>query len=128
MNAKHTCPQCQSNNIFYPTKGSPNEDVAQCECGKLFEIELHKEREAHTPTPWGICPVDYRIIEGDEVNIDANARHIVKCVNTHDVLVDALQACYTYMTDNNASDVTGDIALNKINNALKLAKGEQHNA
>ena len=37
---KDKCPKCGSNNIYYPEKGSANDDVLECgSCHKLFEQE-----------------------------------------------------------------------------------------
>lgn len=72
----------------------------------------------HTPAPWrhfpyagqdyGICAEndttgrDLAIVRGDRGNQgehgdDANAAHIVRCVNSHDALLEALQQCMEYL-------------------------------
>lgn len=69
---------------------------------------------AHTSTPWttglstttrryvtnssgsvGVCSV---WCDDDEATGIANAAHIVRCVNAHDALVEALKACLPYVS------------------------------
>lgn len=74
----------------------------------------------HTPTPWKIVyaymtgdtkfPLHYiRSENSPQSNIChggnlANAQHIVKCVNSHDALVEALNKVYKSMQDGSISD------------------------
>ena len=113
----------------------------------------------HTPTPWevhrnnsvAICSVkkDY---DGDDTVIgfletrgrinfpsiksspkfttqEANAKHIVHCVNLHDELVEALTNCvhhlYPLLHNVEKSD-TLDMRIRQAEKALKKAKGESH--
>jgi len=42
------CPYCKDDNIYYPEKGSPNDDIVQCGgCNRLIEIEKLKEGKNH---------------------------------------------------------------------------------
>ena len=80
----------------------------------------------HTPTPWQINKNNYCKIEVPKINSDntfeiamlnnaTNAAHIVKCVNLHDELVEALNVLMMY-GDNCDSHP-------EFENLLKRAKG-----
>ena len=90
-----------------------------CDCAGVFHkqgcpetrvIDAERERltsppaATHTPTPWEIKVLDpatiaasarpYRDLAatyGDDAEASANAAHIVRCVNAHQALVDALK-------------------------------------
>jgi hypothetical protein len=96
----------------------------------------------HTPTPWQIgSKVPNFIYARDGLDIiaqcdswnestraeeNANAAHIVRCVNAHDALVAALELCDGYLTD--AMRLREHARTREVwesaRAALKLAKGE----
>jgi hypothetical protein len=98
--------------------------------------------QKHTPAPWVLreSTVDvydgYMLIVGDfgiiakiggnreKSEIKANAEHIVKCVNMHDELVDALEDLVQEIKGSNKQKWYGtDIDLYEAEQALSKAKG-----
>lgn len=74
----------------------------------------------HTPTPWKFDGESINDLQGNTVafprsggfmpghrdeNLRANAAHIVKCVNLHDELVDALALCQKDFKGTNAQQI-----------------------
>jgi hypothetical protein len=57
----------------------------------------------------------------DDAEQEANAAHIVKCVNCHDDLVAALEICYTLLANESASNSKWAVPFQAAKNALDKA-------
>lgn len=86
------------------------------------------EQIKHTATPWKVengiirTPIfDNKVISRDEIR--ANAQFIVKAVNNHDALVEALEALTNYC-DNYANTEDSYEFINQAKKALSQAKVE----
>lgn len=93
----------------------------------------------HTPTPWviGAYPEQagyYVRGEGDTIQVCnipyysaqglANAVIIARAINSHDVLLEACEAAFERLTDNDMIGLGSYPLADQILAALKLAKGE----
>jgi|WetSurMetagenome_2_1015567.scaffolds.fasta_scaffold195424_4 hypothetical protein len=89
----------------------------------------------HTPTPWearesgrivapskdGLTEQTIARVQGYASEVEADAAHIVKCVNMHDELVNVLQSAY----DRIDGDSYGDSVMRRlIEKTLVKARGE----
>ena len=76
---------------------------------------------SHSKLPWTYEPQPYtqdaiwagtKLIAnviGDSAETEANAAHIVKCVNLHDELVEALKDAHPYITSDALRSAIGDL-------------------
>jgi hypothetical protein len=101
---------------------------------------VNANKPAHSPTPWSVgkyVPELVRDAKDNGVascarlgdgNEEANAAHIVRCVNAHDALVAALKECFGYVKSDyeGRHGYIGDAAhvVTRADAALKLA-GEE---
>jgi hypothetical protein len=87
----------------------------------------------HSPLPWAGEYGDTLIMDAGDITVielhsrlrkDADMDFILKAVNSHAALVQAVKECRRYMLDDSTSDVTGRAAMDALEAALKLA-GEE---
>lgn len=91
----------------------------------------------HSPTPWTSCDdVIYDILDADgrgvaecrngmgQLTAPGNPKHIVRCVNAHDALVEALEAAQIYIAIRSTAFPDKLVMLARIRAALALAKGD----
>jgi hypothetical protein len=102
-------------------------------------------KTTHTPTPWtikhygfiGLHGTEYSqvsrenekdcifIFKTNEPEGEANAAHIVKCVNLHEDLVFSLEYCYRKLNKLvESGKISEPLLLDEVPELLKRAKGE----
>lgn len=111
-------------------------DTAIGAVSKIGNLEVVKAE--HTPTPWTIGefqensfinqrPINPAIgaVYGDENQTLVNAAFIVRAVNAHDALVEALLLHDRAATELHGKKYIGSDTHRKTKAALKLARGEE---